>query len=508
MTKPPSKRKSTPRRSGSKAETQPETRINLQGSDNAVATGKSIAANIKIIFQGGWKPFAVVLLLVAVLLFVILWNVLPHKDKAMKEQFNVAVAQFLVQDASRKTISSQDGSLLASYVSQEIQTQFAAMDLDNSISNDVWGPEETGVVQGNTSEQRTEAAKKLAEKINAYVLIYGIIVEDGDRSKFLPEFYINHKSFVEASEITGGHELGHQLALSLPFHGIQNAENPALAGRIRALDLITIGLAYYSADKFDEALTYFQRAADEKDWIGAGREIVYLLIGNTYVRKDSQAHDFADVPRAMQNYQFALQINPEYSRAMVGKAGVLYLQASQDLTKCDPTGLEQASNLLTQALALKNQPASANIETKVHFYRGQIAIIRDGCHLTGQDWLSSAQKEFSWVTNLYESRKEKSNDYQGIESLASHSYARLGYIAYQRGDTEKAISWFQKAVDIASPYYQGYYRSFMGDIFAATGHKAEALESYNEAIAIAEMKADADSMKSYQEKLQAAEKLP
>src|SRR5512138_297420 len=112
---PPSKRKSTPRRSAPKAEPEPETRINLQGSDNAVATGKSIAANIKIIFQGGWKPFAVVLLLVAALLSVILWYVVPRKARAMSKQFNVAVAQFLVQDASGKTISGKDGSQLASY---------------------------------------------------------------------------------------------------------------------------------------------------------------------------------------------------------------------------------------------------------------------------------------------------------------------------------------------------------------------------------------------------------
>jgi len=505
---PPSKRKSTPRRSAPKTEPQPETRINLQGSDNAVATGKSIAANIKIIFQGGWKPFAIVLVLVAALLSVILWYVVPRKAKAMNKQFNVAVAQFLVQDSSGKTVSAKDGSLLASYVSQEIETQFAAMELAKSISYEVWGPDQTGLVAGNTSEQRNEAAKKLAEKIDAYVLIYGIIVQDGNKSKFLPEFYINHKSFVEASEITGGHELGRQLALTLPFNGIQKAENPALAGRIRALNLITVGLAYYAADKFDEALTYFRNAADEKDWVGSGREVVYLLIGNAYVRKDTQAHDFTDLPLSMQNYQLALDNNSEYGRAMIGKTNVLYLQVTQGPEKCDPVGLEQASKVLNDAFALQAQPASANIETKVHFYRGQIAIIRADCKQTEQDWLSYAQKEFTWVIDLYESRKKNNNDYQGIESLASHSYARLGYIAYQRRDADQAIAWFEKAVEIAPPYYQAYYRSVIGDIFAATGHKEEAIQNYREAIAIAEMNADGVSMDRYEEKLQAAEKLP
>jgi len=506
---PPAKRKGPARRSAPKKEIQPETRINLQGSDNAVATGpKSIAANIRIIFQGGWKPFAGVLVLVAALLGAILWFVVPRKASAMTKQFNVAVAQFLVQDAKGNRIAGQDGSLLASYVSQEIETQFAAMELEKSISYEVWGPDQTGLIQGNTPEERTKAARELAEKINAYVVVYGKLVKDGEQSRFLPEFYINHKSFVEASEITGGHQLGRELALTLPFNGIQSAENPALVGRVRALDLITVGLAYYSADKFDEALTYFQKAAQEKAWVGSGREVVYLLIGNAYVRKSSPARGFDDLPLALQNYQLALDKNSDYGRALIGKANVLYLQASQGENKCDPVGFEQASETLNDALSLLDQPASANIETKVHFYRGQIAILRDDCQQTEQDWLSTAAQEFTWVVDQYESRKKNDDDYQGIESLASHSYARLGYISYTRGDPETAITWFQKAVEIASPYYQGFYLSLIGDIYAATGHKEEALNYYAEAIEIAEMEADAASMQRYEEKMQAAEDLP
>lgn len=496
---PPKKKKST-RVSKPKV----EANVQIEGSENVVAVGpKSFAANVKVFIQGGWKIFAVVLAVVAVLLGAILWFVVPRKEATMTKQFNVAVAEFLIQDANGKRISGKDGSLLASYVSQEIDTQFAAMELEKSISYQVWGPRETGAVAGNTPEERALAAEDLAKKINAYILIYGVIVTDGEKSKFQPEFYVNHASFRDASEITGSHEIGHQLALALPFTGIQGAENPALVGRVRALNLITMGLAYYSVDRFDDALTYFQKAADEKDWVGSGREVVYLLIGNAYVRKDSQNQDFADLPQAEQNYQLALENNSDYGRAMIGEANVLYLQASRDKSNCDSAGLEQASTLLDQALALTDQPASANIEAKVHFYRGQIALIRNACNQTDQDWMATAQDEFTWVVKQYEKLKQNNGSYEGLQSLASHAYARLGYVAYKHGDFDTAITWTKKAVEIASPYYQGYYTSMMGDIYAVAGKKEEAAQAYNDAIAIAEQNADAASLKAYQAKLDA-----
>jgi tetratricopeptide (TPR) repeat protein len=496
----PVKKKSTTR----KPEPKAENKIQIEGSENVVAVGsKSFAANVRIIFQGGWKPFAIVLFIVAILLGTILWFVIPKKEAAMTKQFNVAVAEFLVQDATGKKVSGKDGSMLSSYISQEIETQFKAMELEKEISYQVWGPKETGGIAGNTPEERAKSAEVLAKKINAYILIYGVIVTDGEKSRFQPEFYVNHASFRDASEITGSHEIGRQLILALPFQGIQSAENPALVGRVRALNLITMGLAYYSVDKFDNALDYFQKAADEKDWVGSGREVVYLLIGNAYVRRDSQLQNFADLPLADQNYQLALENNPDYGRAMIGEANVLYLQASQDKANCDPTGLEKASVLLTQSLALSGQPASANIEAKVHFYRGQIAIIRDACHQTDQDWLSNAKDEFTWVINQYEARKKNGSSYESLQSLASHSYARLGYISFMRGDAEAGISWLKKSVEIASPYYQGLYTSLIGDFYVTLGRKEEASQAYNDAISIAEQSADGASMKAYEAKLNA-----
>ncbi len=480
-----------------------EIGVSNRGDQSAIAAGRNARAWVINIRDLKWQPVVAVLVVVGTLLGAILYFVAPRSASEMTSQFNVAVAEFPVQKANGSRINSKDGKYLANYVRQQIDTQFEEIQLNETVPYEIWGPDQTGVIKGNTPQERSVAAEALARRIHASVVVYGVIISDGNKSRFLPEFYINHASFSDASEITGEHEIGSQLRVVLPFSdSIPAIENPALAGRVNALDLVTIGLAYYSIDDFENALSYFEKAAKEERWVGGGKEVVYLLIGNAYVRQATKIQVFTDLPLATQNYQAALENNGSYGRAMIGEANVLYLNASVD-KKCDSSGLDQASALLDRTLALQDQPSSANIETKVHFYRGQIAIIRDSCHMAGDDWLTNAQNEFIWVTNQYETRKENDQDIEGIKSLASHAYARLGYIAYQRGQPEPAITWLQKAVEIASPYYQGSYTSLIGDIYAATGQKEQAIQAYEDARAIAEANGDGISVKKYQGKLQA-----
>jgi tetratricopeptide (TPR) repeat protein len=486
------------------SEPQPETKINLQGSDNAVAVGpKSFAANFKVIFQGNWKPFAAVLSVVAVLLGTILWYVIPHAAKFMTGQFNVAVAEFLVQDANGKPIRSEDGSLLATYIEGQIVSQFTEIELNKTIPYDVWGPKQTGIIAGDTPEARSIAAAALAEKIHAHVLIYGVIISDGNKSRLMPEFYVNHASFQDASEITGEHEIGSQVRLALPFiDSIQAVENPALAGRVNAMDLITIGLAYYSVDDFENAAHYLGQAAAEQRWLEtSGKEVAYLLLGNTYIRWASKDDDAQYLPAAAKNYDEALRINPDYGRGLVGQANVIYLEAlgSLDNPQIDPVKLEQADELLTRALALEGQPESANIPAKAHFQRGQIDLARYKAQvpvIPGGDWIAQAKDEFTFVIADYEAGDTT------LKSLASHTYFRLGQCTYYRDLMDpQAITLIEKAISIASPFYQAEYTAGLGNLYNARGEKENAIRAFEDAVAIAESNGDAKSALKYQQAL-------
>jgi tetratricopeptide (TPR) repeat protein len=446
-----------------------------------------------------WWPVAVSLGLIATLLVAVLWFVIPKKDKVMNGQFNVAVAAFQVQDVQGNKERSEDGFLLANYLSGDIRGQFSEAQANLKLQPQVWGPEQTGEVEGETPEERQREAAALAERIRAHVLIYGVIVSDGNQSHAVPEFFVNHRSFSDASEITGEHELGRPVKVILPFsESIQPIENPTLAGRANALDLITIGLAYYSVEDFNNAVKYFQQAADEERWLKVnGKEVVYLLLGNAYVRWASKDDTSEYLPDAAENYAEALQINPDYGRGIVGQANVLYLDALGSLSdlKIDPVKLDQAEAMLNEALALQGQPESYNIASKAHFQLGQVFLARYQAQVPGSDWLSLANAEFAFMVDDYESGDE------ALTSLAGHAYYRQGVIAYMQNDPDTAITLIKEAIPLVSRFYQGEYYAGLGDIYKNIGQKEQAIQAYEDALALAETDAIAEK---YQQKLNVA----
>jgi len=165
--------------------------------------------------------------------------------------------------------------------------------------------------------------------------VYGQIVEAGVNSTLTPQFYVNDVSIKEAAEITGEHDLGSQLDVNLRAD-MPLMQNPGLQARVNGLDMLTIGLAYYSIDDFQNALNYFQKA-DNAEWIGSGKETVYLLIGNAYIRQESKIQDFSTLPLADKAYQEALAVNPNYGRALIGECCLSQcFEQQQQLRSCQP----------------------------------------------------------------------------------------------------------------------------------------------------------------------------
>jgi tetratricopeptide (TPR) repeat protein len=185
---------------------------------------------------------------------------------------------------------------------------------------------------------------------------------------------------------------------------------------------------------------------------------------------------------------------------MIGKANVLYLQAITQ-ADCDVTGLDEAAGWLDQAMGLEGQPDSANIETKVHFYRGQIALIRYDCKLPGEDWAQAAEQEFNWVVQHYE-KDPASADSTGIRDFASAAYARLGYLAYDwHQDAQTTITFLNKAIPLASPAIKADDYSLLGDVYAVLGQKDQARTAYQQALDLAIDNSDQARIDHFKQKL-------
>ena len=226
--------------------------------------------------------------------------------------------------------------------------------------------------------------------------------------------------------------------------------------------MITLGLAYYSSDNMEKALSKFAEADNVEGWLrNAGKEVLYLMIGNAYAKKASMEKTSEELPKAEEAYQNALDIRPSYARALLGKAGVLYLLALGDpndpsFDTVDLKMLKEAEREFIETKSLKDQDENANIRVKADFSLGQIYYVY--AQIEDVSWYTRAIAAFQSVIKAY----EQGNDQ--IMDFASHSYARLGLIDRSLGNPASAISHYRKAINTSTPLYQAYYHTRIAEI--------------------------------------------
>jgi tetratricopeptide (TPR) repeat protein len=269
------------------------------------------------------------------------------------------------------------------------------------------------------------------------------------------------------------------------------------------LSLITLGLASFAVDDYEQALDYFINADEVPNWpANAGKEMLYALMGSTASRLAATTLDSGYVDEALDYYDRALEIDPQYVRALVGEASAIYQLALGNLeerkgSQVDLDLLDEAELLFRQAADM-GAPEAAEIPLKTHFGLGQIFLVRHFLQLEGGDWLAQARAEFQAVIDSYVANGARNHD------MVGHAYARLALIANQFDqDPAMAISLYQEAVALATPRWQAQYQIDMGDLYVAMDDVENARHAYEEAQAVAELYGDEAMVGRADEKLAA-----
>lgn len=418
---------------------------------------------------------------------------LEHNAVTMGGELNIAVATFAVN--SRGSDIPQDaGQIVAQQIYLRISDGLVNRIQDNYIIHEIWPPDKTGIVPGDSPSAQSIFASQLASHINADILVYGLITGDETTQSIMPQFYVSEKSFSRIPEFVGEHLLGDVVTLTGTGDLLGRVKaNRAIANRAQALTLIAIGIVSYSSEEYQQALDLFTQAAHIDAWPhDQGKETVYLLIGNAAARLDQ-------LDEARVNFESALAINPEYARAHIGLAEVCFRHAmgnppAQNPKDISQTDLEKAEAEFNTAISATYRPLTADIDLKVAFGLGRIALIRyEILDRADYSLLQLADEHFRSIVSAADSGNTR------ITELATLSHGYLGTIAFLQGNYQEAQAEYQIAIDnTSSPRVKAGFLAQLGELHSSQNEIEQAIKAYEQAVQLAPQ----DVRAFYQQKLE------
>jgi tetratricopeptide (TPR) repeat protein len=364
--------------------------------------------------------------------------------------FNIAVSTF---KAGKPGITSSQQDRISARVFGEISK-------DLSSDAEVWRPGCVGVA-GTEDE-----ADAVASRVNANVVIYGLLESDGTDILISPRFYVSPgltKDFSQADEaITGEQSLG------APIRIRQNevADLDDAAGqfmiRMRALSGIIRGVSSYSrrdVKGYEQALLRFDEIETLPGWNDAdGKQVLYQLIGASHAKlyERDLSRPAGHLAQALAAYSKAIAIDPDYARAFHGLAGVHYLKAirpvalsgTNDFTQVDQPELDLAFTHYTSATHASNQSKIADLPTRIKFGLGQCNMLR--AQSDPSQPFDEAIELFEGVIQHYEQTTDI-NAKARLKILAAESHARLGAIyAYFSEHHAESIENYDAAIQMSA----------------------------------------------------------
>ena len=409
-----------------------ETSLNVGGDvkDSTVVIGdnnKVITYIRKYVFRDIRQliTFMFIILLIASGITGAYWY--SKQPRIMTGNFNIAVAQFgeIKEDGSVEP--SAKAQTIRNILFDFMDSEYRASGLGLTVQ----------VAQKNMPFIAEGAeAEKLAERVNADIVIFGNISTQGDKGEFFPRFYVTQKS--DTDELTGQGELAYPIAFDISTPGPVNEVHKDLRIRTAILFNFTKGLIYFSEEDFDSASRAVQTAITAAEGLEkpfAGKEALYLLAARIQMSQgnDEEANKFLDQ---------ALDLNDNYARAYLARGYIFYSQA---VKANNETGLlDRALIELTRAYTAPNQPEGAYIPIKARTMLGHVLVVK--AQQTKDPVLfSQAISHYLFVTGEYNRTKDPF-----LQAFAADSYFGLG-AAYERQEKKcEAVEYYEQAYNLTT----------------------------------------------------------
>ena len=334
--------------------------------------------------------------------------------------FKIAVAEFAPVDGASD--AGAKGSELAQQLYDQLRDDLDAMASAASVPFSIdmgLAPQEVGRIEGNSYQAQVDNAVRRAREINADLLIFGNLDVSPDKTVLDAYFYQAPTQLHTAEEMAGAYPLAH---VESPGNVLDNmVTSSELRSKLLAsadgMGRFLFGLGFFNRQQFNEAARWLAEAEQSIPHESRNqRAVVELFLGST-------AAQLGDLPLAHQSYQTALELDPRFARALLGRGQIDFL-LERIASGCAPGAtdvavIQQALEAYQKALGLTADPQAA-IPTKVNFYAGTAYLCLAFAGAGDENW-ELAQEHLEAVVADYEAT---GND--RLQYLAAQAQARLG----------------------------------------------------------------------------------
>ncbi len=416
------------------------------------------------------------------------------------------------------SVDPEEADLLVDRFSLELEEDLAHSLEALRLKAGLLGPRTVGRVTGATDEEREAAARLLASQHGADMVVYGQIHRN-DVSGLVevqPEYYIAPESFTDALEMTGAFRFGSAVSAQAPISRSLQAKRE-LSARATALAQVIIGLSQYLLERdYAGALESFQAAEGVPAWSDApGKEVIHALLGNAHVklaetaaRTCDQATVLAQIDGAIQDYDKAAELAPEYGRAYAGRASAQYLKAlwlAEENDGCasqvvDLATLEQSLADARRAQAAEEQPKEIGVRTRPILTEASALFLQWLVSAPSAEPVEPADLPFWSSTNKVLAAYED-GDNPTVAPSAAEAHGIRGQTLHILGRCWEAIDEYEQALAIGGvpPSRRMEYWGLEGDCYLELEQRSAAGDAYSQALEIARQIDSTEDIRYFEE---------
>ena len=351
---------------------------------------------------------------------------------AMDADLNVAVAELATVGEGAPSLGR--ASSLAMF---EMVT--SALDGDGVLRTEVAGPDRTGIVEGVTFEDQGLAVEAIAERLNAHVVLYGVLSSDGGSTSVVPRLHLATRALEGASELSGSYELEEVTVSSSGEAAVRLELQSVIGPTITAIGDLTRGLAFFQVNRYSEAEAAFRTAVAA--WPTAagssnGQEVLWHLLGEV-------SGEQGRLDEAAGFYQQAIDVGDDDARATFGLTEVRFLQARGE--KCGGNGDPDLETLRDaaedfSAIQLMPEPVLSFLHASS---RVEIGLVLLCLTLNGDDRAEEARAELEGVIDEYQSEPR-------LDDRIGEAHQALALYHTIRNDHDAAIIEYREAIEVTN----------------------------------------------------------